>query len=204
MSPGYWIDRNFLVKFVEELQGRGIEPHVGLSSLPTEQLRVFAIFAEVSDELIIRFVQSNNCVRLRARELADGCGRPPISLVADEMRNSLVLALLEKANLGNAKRDITAFNPTRRWQEHREFISNFLSETRKGKMNVLEFLFSDSSENLERFALLIGLPQPLINRFVESADPMERPEGDLVHCPPCKRLRDRRDLVLAIVEKVGR
>lgn len=198
MSPGYWIDRNFLVKFVEELHGRGSVVEKSLFSMPRDVLRLFAIFAEIPDGLIVQFVQSNDCDRVDPKMFDN-----PTTLGL-EIRRILVLALLDKANLGNAKRDITAFNPTRRWQDRRDFVSIYVEQTRKRGMNVLEFLFTHSSKTLEGFALLVELPHPLINRFVESADPMERPQGDLIYAPDCKRLRDRRDLVLAIVEKVGR
>ncbi len=86
----------------------------------------------------------------------------------------------------------------------RDFVAKFVEEAEKRPLPVHECLFWMPGWLLEKFARLVEIPEFLIKRFAETHDGYSEPPRHLFYAPPSYAMLVRREVVLAILEKVGR
>lgn len=85
----------------------------------------------------------------------------------------------------------------------RDFVTQFVEETRKRAPNAEEHLFSMTGTSLQEFAELLDLPSLLLKQFAATHGDKHAPR-QMFHEPPTYALMVRREIVLKILEKVGR
>lgn len=90
MAEGYQIDRDFVMRFVEELRKRGRPVKESLFCLPGEELLKFAKLVGLPYDTIIEFTRHNDCDRADPQYF--DC--PPTYGL--KMRRALVLLLIDK------------------------------------------------------------------------------------------------------------